>query len=134
MRRNKHNLAASLNKRTATKVVDEATRAMLAVFISNLLLGLPHSIYHMMPFDYRVFSYVIMHSVFFTHLFVDPLVFLCFNQHHRKRVLQALKFCLGRSARDEVASTLSSQVTQSSSALKSAEQGQGKPSLAQELS
>lgn len=129
VRRNKRNLAVKQNKATVTKVVDDATRAMLAVFISNLILGLPHSIYHILPFDYRVFSYVIMHSVFFTHLFVDPLVFVCFNQHHRRRILQALKFSLGRSPRDEV----TSQVTQSSSGVESAEQGQSKALVKQEL-
>ncbi|XP_050693421.1 uncharacterized protein LOC126984068 [Eriocheir sinensis] len=132
VRRNKSKLASSRHAAAVTQVVDEATRAMLAVFISNLLFGLPHSIYHIIPFDYRVFSYVVMHSIFFTHLYTDPLVFVYFNQHHRRRVLQALKFCFGRSSPSkEATSAVSSHVTQSSSALKSFEEERDKDSLPQ---
>ncbi|XP_063840171.1 uncharacterized protein LOC135088990 isoform X2 [Scylla paramamosain] len=95
IRRNQHRLATTPETAATGQVMDQATRAMLAVFISNLLLGLPHSIYHLLPrYDNQALSYVTMHIVFFTHLFVDPLVFVCFNLHHRQRVLQALKSCL----------------------------------------
>lgn len=133
VRRNKRKLAACQNNSTVTKVVDEATKPMLAVFLSNLMFALQHSIFHILPFNYRDFSYIIVHTVFFTHLFVDPLVFMYFNQHHRKRVSQALKFCLGSSSRDEVERASSLQVSQSLSALKTEKQEQGKPSVAQEL-
>ena len=94
VRRNRQRLAVIPDSGAAgTHVMDQATRAMLAVFLSNLALSLPHSIYHILPNDYHVFNYVIMHIVFFTHLFVDPLAFVCSNLHHRQRILHALKSC-----------------------------------------
>lgn len=95
VRRNQHRLAATPDTAATVQVMDQATRAILAVFISNMLLGLPHSIYHLLPRnDNSALSYIPMHIIFFTHLFVDPLVFVCFNLHHRQRVLQAFKTCL----------------------------------------
>lgn len=132
VRRNKRRLAAKRHTTGVTQVMDQATRAMLAVFISNLLLSFPHSIYHIVPYDHRVFSYVIMHSIFFTHLFVDPLAFLCSNLHHRQRVMHALKSLLGQSSDTELASPSTSQVTQTSSTQKCVEEGQGKASLGEE--
>ncbi|KAK8403654.1 hypothetical protein O3P69_000031 [Scylla paramamosain] len=126
VRRNTRRLVANTAQSTVAsgKVMDQATRAMLAVFISNLLLGLPHSIYHIVPYDHRVFSYVIMHSIFFTHLFVDPLAFLCSNLHHRRRVLQALRslFCLA--THTVVESPPTSLTTQTTSIQKDVEEGQ----------
>ncbi|XP_045118185.1 uncharacterized protein LOC123508515 [Portunus trituberculatus] len=122
VRRNQHRLAATPDTAATSKVMDQATRAMLAVFISNLLLGLPHSIYHLLPrYDNQVFSYVTMHIIFFTHLFVDPLVFVFFNIQHRQRVLQALKMCMQcvtcrqLSALPHATSTLPLHLTSSSS-------------------
>ena len=89
--RNKRRLAATPDTARTGQVMDQGTRAMLAVFISNLLFGLPHSIYHIVPYPVHVIPYVSIHIVFYSHLFVDPLVFVCFNLHHRQRVLQALK-------------------------------------------
>lgn len=94
--RNKRRMAASQHVATVVgqqKVMDQATRAMLAVFVSNLLFCLPHSVYHILPQDFRIFSYVIVHCVFYTHLFVDPLAYLCSNLHHRRRLLHTLAFC-----------------------------------------
>lgn len=94
--RNKRRLAASQHVATDAGqqvVMDQATRAMLAVFVSNLLFCLPHSIYHTLSQNFGVVSYVIVHCFFYTHLFVDPLAYLCSNLHHRRRVLHTLAFC-----------------------------------------
>lgn len=99
---------------SATQVMDGATRAVLAVFLSNLLFGLPHSIYQIPYFNHTVFYTAIVFSFFSTHLYVDPIVFVCFNQHHRKRVLQAFKICLSRILRKEGKSVRDSRVVESS--------------------
>ncbi|KAK8403656.1 hypothetical protein O3P69_000033 [Scylla paramamosain] len=94
VRYNKRRVSSSNHAALSGKVMDQATRTMLAVFISNLLLGLPHSIYHILPFDFSIIPYVIVHSIFYAHLIVDPLAFLCSSQHHRRRLLQAVTSCL----------------------------------------
>ncbi|XP_045118285.1 G-protein coupled receptor 35-like [Portunus trituberculatus] len=94
VRYNKSRVASSNHAALTGKVMDQATRAMLAVFISNLLLGLPHSIYHILPVDFSIIPYVIVHIIFYAHLIVDPLAFLCSNHHHRQRLLQAVTSCL----------------------------------------
>ncbi|KAG0713595.1 hypothetical protein GWK47_015872 [Chionoecetes opilio] len=91
IRRNKRRLTSTLPNASRGQVMDQATRAMLAVFISNLVFVLPHSIYHVLPLDFDTFTYLIVHTILYTHLFVDPLVFLFFNLHHRQRFLHALK-------------------------------------------
>ncbi|XP_045118287.1 uncharacterized protein LOC123508581 isoform X2 [Portunus trituberculatus] len=121
IRRNKCRLAATPDTAETGQVMDQATRAMLAVFISNLLFGLPHSIYHILSYPGHVVPYVSIHIVFYSHLFIDPLVFVCFNLHHRQRLLQALKSCLQRviccpfSALRRATSTLPLHFTSSSS-------------------
>lgn len=72
--------------------MDQATRAMLAVFISNLVFSLPHSIYHLMGKLPHYYS-VIFHILFSAHFVVDPLVFIFVNLHHRRRVLALLAAC-----------------------------------------
>ncbi|KAG0715196.1 hypothetical protein GWK47_012495 [Chionoecetes opilio] len=91
IKRNKRRLTSTLPNASRGQFMDQATRAMLAVFISNLVFVLPHSIYHVLPLDSDTFTYIIVHTVLYTHLFVDPLVFLFFNLHHRQRFLHALK-------------------------------------------
>ncbi|XP_050700392.1 rhodopsin-like [Eriocheir sinensis] len=126
VRRNRRNLAGGQPMRAVTRVMDEATRAMLAVFISNLIIGLPFTIY-LLTMNFKNFKIVPMIMVYYTHLFVDPLVFVCFNKHHRRRVQQVLKLCLGRLPREEGASTLESQAVQSSSALGFPTRGEAEP-------
>lgn len=94
--RNKRRLADSQEAVTTggQQVMDQATQAMLAVFVSNLLLCLQHSIYHIATQDLRIVSYVIVHCIFYTHLFIDPLAYLCFNRHHRRHVLHTLAFSI----------------------------------------
>lgn len=75
--------------------MDQATRAMLAVFISNLVFSLPHSIYHLMGRLPHYYS-VIFHILFSAHFVVDPLVFIFVNLHHRRRVLNLLAACTQR--------------------------------------
>ena len=127
IRRNKCRMSAVRKTAAGTQVMDQATRAMLAVFISNLVLGLSHSLY-MVSYDYQVFSYAIMHVIFFTHLFADPLAFLCCNMHNRRRVMKALTSLVGLSPCTKVTSPPTSQDTQLSSTQKSVEEGQGKAS------
>ncbi|MPC62132.1 hypothetical protein E2C01_056215 [Portunus trituberculatus] len=93
IRRNKRRVAATQDTAVTGKVMDQATRAMLALFITNLILILPFSIRFLLPHPYITNS--VYNSIFgflyTTHFFADPVVFVCFNNHHRKRVLQALK-------------------------------------------
>ncbi|XP_050700393.1 uncharacterized protein LOC126987464 [Eriocheir sinensis] len=108
VRRNMRNrlvLTGGQDKAVGTKLMDEATRALLAVFLSNLVFVLPISICNILSLDSHFTTIIIMFVVFLTHLFVDPLVFVCFNRHHRRRVLQALKPCIGRPPTEEVAVT-----------------------------
>lgn len=117
LRHIKRNPAAKQHVATA---MDEATRAMLAVFLSNFLFGLPQSIYNILYFEHKFFLYVIITSIFFTHLFVDPMVFVCFNRHHRRRVMKAIRFCLGGCPR-EVKAPHDPQIIQSASTLLSSQ-------------
>ncbi|XP_050700397.1 uncharacterized protein LOC126987469 [Eriocheir sinensis] len=126
VRRNKRNLAGSQPTAAVTMVMDEATRAMLAVFISNLVFVLPCAIKFIMTTEFTKFMMDIFLVFFYTHLFVDPLVFVCFNSHHRRHVLQALQLCLGRPPREEGALTIESQVAQSSPALGVPTRGEAK--------
>nr|XP_045599436.1 uncharacterized protein LOC123758789 [Procambarus clarkii] len=66
-------------------LVDQATRAMLAVFISNLLFGLPHAVYHLLHEPSFTLN-VVIHIIFSTHFVVDPVVFVWYNQSYRRRV------------------------------------------------
>lgn len=112
LRHSKSNPAA---KQHAATAMDEATRAMLAVFLSNLFFGLPQSIYNIVYFSHRFLAYVIITSFFFTHLFVDPMVFVYFNRHHRRRVMKTLRFCLCRSPCEEFMPTHDSRAIRPSS-------------------
>ncbi|XP_050700684.1 uncharacterized protein LOC126987606 [Eriocheir sinensis] len=123
VRRNKRNLPVGHHTAAVTQVTDEATRAMLAVFLSNLVLSFPYSIHYIQPVSYSFTIRVVITMVYFTRLFVDPLVFVCFNRHHRRHVLQGLKLCLGRNPREEG----ESPYTQSSSALGVTTRGEAKP-------
>ncbi|XP_050700685.1 uncharacterized protein LOC126987607 [Eriocheir sinensis] len=123
VRRNQRNLPSG----QPTAAVDEVTRAMLAVFLSNLVSVLPFSIYAILPLDTDILTTGIMNMLYYTHLFVDPLVFVCFIRHHRRRVLHGLKLCLGRPPGEEDGSTLESQVTKSPSALCVPTRGEVKP-------
>ncbi|XP_050693415.1 uncharacterized protein LOC126984064 isoform X2 [Eriocheir sinensis] len=98
VQRNKRRLAATLQQPRAGAVMDQATRAMLAVFISNLVFSLPHSIYHLMGTLPHYYS-VIFHILFSAHFVVDPLVFIFANLHHRRRVLDLLAACTQRMTR-----------------------------------
>lgn len=95
--------------------MDEATKAMVAVFTLNLIFCLPHALAHIDPLDGKILLYVVIHTVFFTHLFADPLVFLYLNKRHRHRVRQIFKVCHGSSTGEDVVSTISIPVTQSTS-------------------
>lgn len=95
IQRNKRRLAASQQQGKSATTMDQATRAMLAVFVSNLVFGLPHSIYHLMG-KQPYYMHVIFHVLFSTHFVVDPLVFVFFNLHNRRRVIDLLSSCRRR--------------------------------------
>lgn len=67
-----------------TTTMNQATRAMLVVFISNLLFGLPHSVYHLMGKQPQYLD-VILHVIFYTHFVVDPLAYMWFNSGCERR-------------------------------------------------
>lgn len=103
IQRNKRRLAASQQQAKSVSSMDQATRAMLAVFLSNLVFGVPHTIYHLMG-KQPLFIGIIFHVLFSTHFMVDPLVFVWFNNNYRTRV---------RSYVQKVTHSLSSQTTSS---------------------
>lgn len=103
IQRNKRRLAASQQQAKSASSMDQATRAMLAVFLSNLVFGVPHTIYHLMGKLPRYIG-VIFHVLYSTHFIVDPLVFVWFNNNYRTRV---------RSYVQKVTHSLSSQTTSS---------------------
>lgn len=71
----------------------QATRAIFAVFVSNLVFGLPHAIFHLVGSLSDV-AFVVVHMSFFTHFVLDPLVFIWYNRGHRERVTQRVKWML----------------------------------------
>ncbi|KAG7176270.1 hypothetical protein Hamer_G009049 [Homarus americanus] len=85
---NRRRLANNGHNTNGHKVVDQATLSMLAVFISNLLMALPHSLYHLVNefIDDTYTIYTIVHLIFFIHFVVDPAVFVWFNRNYRDRV------------------------------------------------
>ncbi|KAK8403657.1 hypothetical protein O3P69_000034 [Scylla paramamosain] len=98
MRRNKQRLATLESRSSTSGTLDQATRAMIAVFISNLVFGLPHAVYHIRT----TFSHTLelsFHMLFYTHFVVDPVVFIWFNNNHRQQVKEKVhairKFVLG---------------------------------------
>lgn len=91
IQRNKRRLMANANQQgTMTTNMDQATRAMLAVFITNLVFGLPHSIYHLLG-PQPLYMHVIIHVIFCTHYIVDPLVYMWFNVSYRERLISSFR-------------------------------------------
>lgn len=90
IQQNKRRLAASQCQARNATIMDQATRAMLAVFISNLIFGIPHSIHHLMGKQPHYMK-VIFHVLFSTHFMVDPLAFVWFNSGYRLRVAAKIR-------------------------------------------
>ncbi|KAG0727246.1 hypothetical protein GWK47_035042 [Chionoecetes opilio] len=92
MRRNKRRLADSQQQRRprGTTMDQQVTLAMQAVFLSNMVFGLPHSVYHLMG-KQPYYLYIIFHILFSTHFVMDPLAFVWFNRCYRRRVLSRMK-------------------------------------------
>lgn len=91
VRRNKRRLAGSQHEGSgATSVVDQATRAMTAVFVSNLLMGIPHSVFHLLENPSLTLD-IIFHGLFYTHFIVDPVVFIWYNRDYHQRVGERLR-------------------------------------------
>ncbi|KAG0713398.1 hypothetical protein GWK47_016312 [Chionoecetes opilio] len=70
--------------------MDQTTRAMLALFISNMVFGLPYSIFRLMG-QYPVHMYIAVHFWFGNHFVVDSLAFVWFNTCYRRRVILWMK-------------------------------------------
>lgn len=90
MRRNRQRLAVSESRTNNVGTLDQATRAMLAVFISNLVFGFPHAIYHVILQPSHTFG-LTFHMLFHTHFVVDPLVFIWYNNNYRQRVWERIQ-------------------------------------------
>lgn len=115
IRRNRRNLPAGQHTAATTQVLDEATRSMLAMFITHLLLVLPVSIYYNLPLDvaYRdLFVVITMQMICSSNLFIEPTVFVYFNKQHRRRALQAVGFCRCPSCSQDVEPTITPEVFQ----------------------
>lgn len=65
--------------------MNQATKALLAISVSNLAYGLPHGIFHLVKGTSHT-EFLLVHMFFYHHFIVDPLVFLWFNENHRQRV------------------------------------------------
>lgn len=65
--------------------MNQATKALLAISVSNLAYGLPHGIFHLIENTSHT-EFLLVHLFFYHHFIVDPLVFLWFNESHRQRV------------------------------------------------
>lgn len=85
VRRNNLRLASIQHTAQMTSVVDQATQAISAVFVMNLILSLPHGIFHLLENPSHT-SDIVLHSIFFMHFVGDPLLFLWFNTNYRKQV------------------------------------------------
>ncbi|KAK4298239.1 hypothetical protein Pmani_029397 [Petrolisthes manimaculis] len=66
-------------------VMTQATKALLAISVSNLAFGLPHGIFHLIKGTSHT-AFLLVHMFFYHHFIVDPLVFLWFNESHRNKV------------------------------------------------
>lgn len=77
----------------AGAMMDQATRAMTAVFFSNFVLGFPHAVFHLM-IEQPLYISISIHLFFYTHFIVDPIVFIWFNNNHRQRVHAGLRTLL----------------------------------------
>lgn len=86
---NKRHLVASQQEK-ATTTMDQVTRAMLAVFISNLVFILPHSIYGLTgghPYAIKA----IFEAILLMHFVVDPLVYIYCNSDNREKVVSSMR-------------------------------------------
>lgn len=90
IQRNNRRLGAhQQQERTITKM-DQATQATLAVYISNLVFGVPHAIFHLMD-KQSLYLYVIFHVIYSTHFLVDPLAYMWFNAGCREKILSSVR-------------------------------------------
>ncbi|KAK8739193.1 hypothetical protein OTU49_003523, partial [Cherax quadricarinatus] len=87
-RRNQCRLASNQHTSNVHRV--DATRSMLAVCITNLLLSFPHSVFHLLE-DPSFNLDATFHILFSTHFIVDPIVFVGFNQSFRHRVVERVR-------------------------------------------
>lgn len=90
MRRNRQRLN-EVQSRSSLKIIDNATRAMIAVFVSNLVFGLPFCISQLMRRKISRMLLNFIYVIYNTHLMVDPLVFIFFNYSHRRRVCNRIR-------------------------------------------
>ncbi|XP_042855846.1 uncharacterized protein LOC122242587 isoform X2 [Penaeus japonicus] len=90
VRRNRQRLT-EVQSRSSLKIIDNATRAMIAVFVSNLVFGLPFCISQLLRERISRMLLNFIYVIYNTHLMVDPLVFIFFNYSHRKRVCQRIR-------------------------------------------
>ncbi|KAK8739197.1 hypothetical protein OTU49_003528 [Cherax quadricarinatus] len=88
--RNHRRLSSIQHSSNVNRVVDQATRAMLAVFICNLLFGFPHSVFHLLDKPSHT-SDILCHILFYTHFIVDPVVFVWFNRSYRHRIGEGVR-------------------------------------------
>ncbi|XP_068216533.1 uncharacterized protein [Palaemon carinicauda] len=75
--------------------LDQATHAIMAVLILNLVIGLPHTIYHFLPTT-TVQEDIYFHTLFSCHYFFDPMVFLGFNRSYRNKITGILCSCFSK--------------------------------------
>lgn len=90
VRKNRRRLAACESKTGSGALLDQATRAILAVFISNMVFGFPHAVFHLFEEPSHTLDLSI-HMLFYTHFVVDPLLFIWYNSNYRQQVWRATK-------------------------------------------
>ncbi|XP_068216536.1 uncharacterized protein [Palaemon carinicauda] len=93
VQKNKRQLLSMDGKPSPT--LDQATHAIMAVLILNLVIGLPHTIYHFLPTT-TVQEDIYFHTLFSCHYFFDPMVFLGFNRSYRNKITGVLCSCFSK--------------------------------------
>ena len=71
IQRSKRQLVSMCSKPSPT--LDQAIHSIMVVLILNLILGLPHMIYHLLP-NTSLEEDVLFHTLFSCHFFIDPII------------------------------------------------------------
>ncbi|XP_068236562.1 uncharacterized protein [Palaemon carinicauda] len=89
MIRQKQTMGIRNDKNTTT--MDHVAYTIRLVILVNLLLDVPHTLAHLMRVS-QVPS-LIIHSIFYMHLALDPFIFVGMNAHYRKALFASIRSC-----------------------------------------
>lgn len=89
MIRQKQAMGAHKDKNATT--MDHVAYTIRLVILVNLLLDVPHTLAHLLRVS-QVPS-LIIHSIFYMHLALDPFIFVGMNVHYRKALVTSIRSC-----------------------------------------